>query len=91
MYVVMNPSDVCFEVINAGNAKVVMPQKWIFFSNIIRSDCKNTVFCMLGHQIQNSFDGWKWTELSEVLYEVIAFTDDNVQWHTLQEDYFLFN
>ena len=23
MYVVMNPSDVCFEVINAGNAKVV--------------------------------------------------------------------
>ena len=46
---------------------------------------------MLGHQIQNSFDGWKWTELSEVLYEVIAFTDDNnVQWHTLQEDYFLF-
>ena len=50
------------------------------------------VFCMLGHQIQNSFDGWKLTELSEVLYEVIAFTDDNnVQWYTLQEDYFLFN
>ena len=48
-------------------------------------------YCMLGHQIQYSFDGWKWTELSEVLYEVIAFTDDNVQWHTLQEDYFLFN
>ena len=63
-----------------------------FFLSIICSDCKNTVFCMLGHQIQNSFDGWKLTELSEVLYEVMIFTDDNnVQWHTLQEDYVLFN
>ena len=28
----------------------VMPQKWIFFLNIIRSDWKNTVFCMLEMQ-----------------------------------------
>ena len=34
-----------------------MPQKWIFFSNIIRSDCKNTVFCMLEPSLinQNEF------------------------------------
>ena len=73
---VMNQNKFVFEVMNAvilqdycflPNGTFCDASKLIFFWSIVCSDCKNTIFCMLGHFVmhQNKFS-------FQVLYEVIA-------------------